>query len=426
MSMRRIVLAMATGVLAVPLALSGCGDSGGGSADGTVRLTFRQFDPPNEIGGLQAVVTTWNDEHPGIQVKLETLTGADSAQQFAREANSGSGPDVVQIANVNVKDLAKPKILHPIDDLAKKAAPETPVDKFLALDLARFDGKTWALPWTVDSYALAYRPDLLAAAGLQPPTTWDQLATDATRLSDAKTKRSGFCFTGASGPASGQWFAINYYLWAHDQTLVKQDGDTWKVGVTQDQLQSAIDWFNNLFASGATAKSMIAVEQLTDPQLVNGLAKGTCAMTMMAPQTFRQAKKSNPALRTAPMPDGLKDGATHLGGRMLGVSAASKHPDQAWEFVKYLNSSAAFTKIAQYPAATTVLTKMKVPSGEEGYQQQLPHARTFGRYISGPVPVNTLSKITNAQFGAVYSGQTDSRTAAGNIIGQLENELKSR
>ncbi|GAA1596078.1 MULTISPECIES: ABC transporter substrate-binding protein [Kribbella] len=425
--MRRSMLALTAGLLAVPLALSGCGGSGDeDSAGGVVRLTFRQFDPPSEIGGLQAVVQAWNTKHPDIQVKLETLTGPDSAQQFAREANSGSGPDVVQIANVNVKDLAKPKILKPIDELAKKSAPETPVDHFLALDLAKFQDKTWALPWTVDTYALAYRPDLLAAAGLKPPTTWDELASSAVKLSDPKAKRSGFCFTGASGPGSGQWFPINYYLWSHGQTLVKQDGDSWKVGVGQDELQSAIDYFNKLFTSGATAKSMIAVEQLTDPQLVGGLSRGTCAMTMMAPQTFRQAKKANPAVMTAPMPDGLKDGATHLGGRMLGISAASKHPEQAWEFLKYLNSSEAFTKISQYPAATTVLTKMKVPPGEEGYQQQLPHAQTFGRYISGPVPVNTLSKITNAQFGAVYSGQTDSHSAAANIISQIEGELKSR
>ncbi|RZT17036.1 carbohydrate ABC transporter substrate-binding protein (CUT1 family) [Kribbella sp. VKM Ac-2569] len=424
--MRRIVLAVATAVLAVPLALAGCGGSGGGSSDGTVRLAFRQFDPPTEIGGLQAVVKAWNDKHPDIQVKLETLTGPDSAQQFAREANSGSGPDVVQIANVNVKDLAKPKILKSLDEFAGKTPPETPLDQYLALDLAKFDDKTWALPWTVDTFALAYRPELLAAAGLKPPTTWDELAGAATKLSDAKAKRSGFCFTGASGPGSGQWFPINYYLWSHGQTLVTKDGDRWKVGVTQEALQSEIDWFNNLFASGATAKSMIAVESLTDPQLVDGLAKGTCAMTLMAPQTFRKAKAADPTLKTAPVPDGLKDGATHLGGRMLGINAATDHPDQAWEFLKYLNSAEAFTKIAQYPAATTVLTKMKVPAGEEGYQQQLPHAKTFGRYISGPVPVTTLTKITNAQFGAVYSGQTDSHTAAANIISQITSELESR
>lgn len=419
--MKKFAAVVAAGLLAVSAGLAGC--SGGSGGGGPVELTFRQFDPPAETQGLQAVVQSWNDSHPDVRVKLETLSGPDSAQQFAREANTGSGPDIVQIANVNVKDLAKPKILMPIDDLAAKTPPETPVDKYLALDLAKFEGKTWALPWTVDTYALAYRPDQLKAAGLKPPTTWESLATDAAKLSDAGAKRSGFCFSGASGPDSGQWFAINYYLWSHNAALVTNDGGTWKVGATAAQLQGAIDWFNGLFTSGATAKSMIAVASLTDPQIVDGLSRGTCAMTMMAPQTFRQAKAADETLKTAPMPDGLTDGTTHLGGRMLGVNASSDHPEQAWDFIRYLNSADAFTRISQYPAATSVLSSLKVPSGEEGYRQQLPHARTFGRYIAGPVPIPTLTKITNAQFGAVYSGQADSKTAADAIVSQIQTEL---
>jgi multiple sugar transport system substrate-binding protein len=418
--MRRVAAGVAAGVLAAAMALTGCS---GEAAGGPVTLTFRQFDPPAETTGLQAAVQSWNETHPDVQVKLETLSGPDSAQQFAREANSGSGPDVVQIANVNVKDLAKPKILLALDDLAAKAPPETPVEDYLALDLARFGDKTWALPWTVDTFALAYRPDLLKEAGQQPPTTWEDLAKQAVALSDPKVKRSGFCLPGASGPDSGQWFAINYFLWSHGATLVKDEGGSWQVGATVEQLQQAIDWFNGLFSSGATAKSMIAVASLTDPQIVEGLARGTCAMTIMAPQTFRKAKQLDSSLRTAPVPDGLTDGSTHLGGRMLGINASTDHPEQAWEFIRYLNSAEAFTKIDQYPAATTVLNKLKVPEGEEGYQEQLPHSVTFGRYIAGPVPVTTLTKITNAQFGAVYSGQRDSRAAAEAIISQLQAEL---
>jgi multiple sugar transport system substrate-binding protein len=418
--MRRLGAGLAAGVLAAAMALTGCS---GEAAGGPVTLTFRQFDPPGETAGLQAAVQTWNETHPDVQVKLETLSGPDSAQQFAREANSGSGPDVVQIANVNVKDLAKPKILLALDDLAAKTPPETAVDDYLALDLARFDDKTWALPWTVDTFALAYRPDLFEKAGLKPPTTWEDLAEQAVALSDTQAKRSGFCLPGASGPDSGQWFAINYYLWSHGATLVKDEGGTWQVGASAEQLQQAIDWFNGLFSSGATAKSMIAVASLTDPQIVEGLARGTCAMTIMAPQTFRKAREIDDSLRTAPVPDGLTDGSTHLGGRMLGINASTDHPEQAWEFIRYLNSADAFTKIDQYPAATSVLTALKVPEGEEGYQQQLPHSVTFGRYIAGPIPVTTLTKITNAQFGAVYSGQSDSRAAAEAIVSQIQAEL---
>ena len=100
------------------LAAAGCSrttsttPNASGGAGQSVNLVFRQFDPPTEIAGLTKAVDSWNAANPRIQVKLETLAGAsDYAQQFSREANSGSGPDIVQLGFVNVKDLAKPKIL---------------------------------------------------------------------------------------------------------------------------------------------------------------------------------------------------------------------------------------------------------------------------------------------------------------------------
>lgn len=419
---RSAALTLAIGLLAFP-ALAACGGGNDdGSSGGVVNLTFRQFDPPDQISGLQKAVDSWNGKNPNIQVKLETLTDADGAKQFAREANSGSGPDVIQIANANVKDLANPKILLPVDDTAGKNPADTPLDKFLSLDMVQFDDKTWALPWTVDTFALVYQPDLLEQTGVSVPKTWEDLAADGVKTAQ-NGKRSGFCFPGGSSPASGQWFPINYYLWSHGGSLVTNEDGQWKVGATVDQLAGTVDYFNGLFTSGATASSFKAIDQLTDPQITNGVVQGTCAMTMMAPQTFRNARANDDSLQTAPAPEGLVDGNTHLGGRSLGINASSEHPEEAWQFIKYLNSSEAFSTIGQYPAAATILADMKVPEGEEGYKQQLPHAQSFARYIGGPVPVTTLQKIVNAQFGAVYSGQTDSHGAAQAIIDQIQAEL---
>jgi len=411
--------------LAMAATMGACGGSGEGADGGPVTLTLRQFDPPGETAGLQQALDSWNQTHPDTQVKMETLSGADSMQQFAREANSGSGPDVVQIGFVNVKDLAKPKILAPVDDLMAESPLDTDLQSYLALDMNQFDGKTWALPWTVDTFAMAYNPEVLKEAGVDgPPASWEDLASQAASITEKVDQTSsGFCFAGSSSAAAGQWFAINYYLWSHGAGLVAQDNGTWRVGASVEQLTGALDYFNGLFTSGATAKSMAAIESINDPQIVDGVTKGSCAMTMMAPQTFRQARKNNDQLKTAVMPDGTTDGSTHLGGRSLGINASSKHQAQAWELVKFLSSADAFKTIPQYPASGSVLTAMDVKAGEDGFAQQLPHSRSFGRYIGGPVPVATLQKIVDSEFGAVYSGQKNSGDAARSIVQQLEAEL---
>lgn len=417
----RLAAAAAAAFLAVPLAA--CSSSPGGSADdsGPVRLVFRQFDPASEVAGLQAAVDSWNQQHPDIQVDMQTLS-PNNVQQLAREANSGGGPDIAQVGLVDVAFLAKPKILTPLDDLmASSPLPQGDAD-LLATDTTTVDGKMWALPWTADTMALAYRPSSLESAGVDgPPTTWEQLATDAAQISSRSgQKTAGFCF-GASGAATAaQWFAINYYIWDHGNALVTKDGDTWRVGISQADLAATIDYFNGLFTSGATPKSYLAVNDYSDPSIANGLASGSCAMTYEPPQTFAAlSAKAGDEVTTAPMPGGLKDGATHLGGRALALNRNSEHPEQAWQFMQYLASPATFKTYKQYPAARSTLSGLDVPKSQQGYVQQLPHARTFARYIGSNMPVNAMQQLVNQQFSAVYSGQSSSADAAKAIIDGL-------
>ena len=44
------------------------------------------------------------------------------------------------------------------------------IEDFLATELATLDGKLFGVPWSADTFALAYRPDLLAAAWSARPS----------------------------------------------------------------------------------------------------------------------------------------------------------------------------------------------------------------------------------------------------------------
>lgn len=425
--MKRLTTMAVIGMLAAA-SLSACGGQGSSSSAGPVHLVFRQFDPANEVQGLKQAVDEWNKSHPNIQVDMQTLSPA-SSQQFAREANGGSGPDINVVGYVDVAFLAKPKILKPIDALAKKAPLTSPSDDLLATDMVTFNGKMWALPWTADTFALTYRPAALSQADIAaPPTTWEELASDAKKIaSSGGGKTAGFCFAGSGAPNSGQWFAINYYLWSHGATLIKKDSSgKFHPGVTKEQLASAMDYFNGLFTSGATPTSYKAVAQYTDPSITGALANGGCAMGYEPPQTVRAivSKAAAGAVLTAPMPDGLQDGNTHLGGRALTINANTKHPDAAWQFVKYLASPATFKTYNQYPASKSALRSLNVPKAEQGFVEQLPHSQSFARYTGAAMTVSSIQQLVNQQFSAVYSGQRKSSDAAQALLDALSTGLK--
>lgn len=423
MKAMRYVPAIVTGAAMVGL-LVGCVSSSGGE-EGTVNLTFRQFDPADQVEGLVEAIDAWNAENSDIQVELETVT-PNNPQQFAREANSGSGPDIIHMALADVAFLAQPRILLPLDEMMS-SEPLDGAEELLATDMTILDDTTWGVPWTADTMALVYRPDVLADAGFsETPETWDEFQTVAEKItSDSGGGTSGFCFAAGAQQSSAQWFPINYYLWNQDNFLLENEGGEWSVGVSEDDLADTIDYFNGFFTSGTTPVSMQSLTDYADPAIAAGLNDGSCAMAYMPPAAFRAVQDQVSAeLATAPMPGGLVDGSTHLGGRALGINANSEYPDEAWQVIKYLMSADTFETYSQYPASAKTLTELDVDPAEQGFVDQLPHSVPFVKYIGAPVTIASLQELVNQQFSAVYSGQSDSRTAARTIIDTIEQGLQ--
>ncbi|WP_455383434.1 ABC transporter substrate-binding protein [Salinispira pacifica] len=421
-----IVLSLAAGTLWAG------GKSESTAPSGPVNLVFRQGDPPDETKGLFAVIDEYNKQQNKIQVKAETVPWSDALNQYIREAQAGGGPDVTQIAFVWTKDLASSGTLTNLDSFTKKSPPGAGIDDFLGTDLGIYQGSIYGIPWTVDTFVMAYRPDLLKAAGISSfPDNWDQFFQAAKKLTvdkngDGKIDQYGFGFPAGSAPGGGMWFLVNYYLWSNGKTFVEQAGDgTWQVGVTPQDVQGCMDYFNKFFTDGVSPKSLIGVNSWGDPELTGGLARGDFAISFFPPYTFRAAEgQSSVPLATAPDPRGSAKRVSHLGGRTLTINSNTKYPDQAWEFLKFLLSAEAFKGYRQFPAQKSLLKELKFPPSEQGYADQLPHAITFKQYIDSPAQTNSMWEATNREFAAVYSGQKTSAQASVDLVNQMKSFLK--
>ncbi len=424
-TLHRRSLLGAAGLAAVPL-LTGAPRAI--LAQDTVEVTFRQNDPPVEIGGLEEAIEKLNSSDAGVQVKLENIAWADAQAQWVREVQAGGGPDVQQLAFVWPQDLASTGLLLELDSHIEGSgiAP----DDFLALELGQLDGKTYGIPWTADTFVIAYRPDLVEAAGVTLPAgevwdpgTWEAFRDTAESLSNG-SDQFGFAFP--AGPEGWTWFMANYYLWSNGTTLIEQD-DTgaWAPGVTAEDLTGAMEYFGSFFERGITPESLIAVSTPGDPQIVGGLGRGDAAMSFFPPATFRAAQAESEApLATALMPSGSETRISHLGGRMLGINPSTEHPDEAWQVIEHLISAETFETYDQYPARKTILDSLDAPEGEEAYAAMLPQAITFEQYISSPVPVTSLQEAVNRSFGAVFSGQQSSADAAGALVDELASLIE--
>jgi multiple sugar transport system substrate-binding protein len=401
-----------------------------------VKLLFRQSDPPNEIGdSFQGAIDEWNAAHPNIQVSFETIPWSDAQEQYVREVQAGGGPDVAQMAFVWTRDLAKSDLVMNLDSYIQNSPPGT-VDgmegfkeDFLGWDLGEYEGSVYGIPFSVDTFAMGYRPDLFEAAGVtQFPDTWQELADAAAKLTvdkdgDGRTDQYGFCFPAGSGSTSGMWFLANYYLWSNGHWFIQESKDGgWEVGTTPQDVAEAMNYFNAFFANGYTPESMIAIDSWGDPEYTSALGRGDCSILFLPPASFSAAQKqSESPVRSAPDPQGSVTRISHLGGRTLIINPNTKNPDAAWEFLQFMTSREWYEKYytTYFPPQKSLLNEMKFDEAMQGYAQQLPHAVTFKTYIVAPPPVSSMWDTTNREFGAVYSGQKTVEQASADLVAAM-------
>ncbi|HIC88889.1 MAG TPA: sugar ABC transporter substrate-binding protein [Anaerolineae bacterium] len=407
-----------------------------------IELVLRQNDPPTEAGdSFERAVADWNASHPNIHVTLENVPWADAQDQYVREVQAGGGPDVAQMAFVWTRDLAKSGLVMNLDSYIENDPPGTVSgmeefkEDFLGWDLGEYKGSIYGIPFSVDTFAMGYRPDLFEAAGVKAfPDTWDELFDVAQKLTadidgDGRTDQYGFCFQAGSGAKGGMWFLANYYLWSNGKWFIREvEGGGWEVGLTAEDVADAMNYFNSFFTVGATPESMIAIDSWGDPEYTSALGRGECAILFFPPAAFRAAEKqSEVPLRTAPDPRGSVTRISHLGGRTLVLNPNTKHPDEAWELLKFLTSQKWYEEYytQQFPPQKSLLANMKFEESMQGYAEQLPHAVTFKTYIIAPPPVSAMWDATNREFGAVYSGQKTPEQASADLVATMQKLLET-
>jgi multiple sugar transport system substrate-binding protein len=114
------------------------------------------------------------------------------------------------------------------------------------LEQSVVDDVVWAVPDLASARALYYNVDILEAAGVEVPTTWDELtaACEAIKAYDDSIYPWGIDMTTDEGQA-----AFAYYTWNNGGGFVDENGD-W--ALNSDENVEAIEYAINLVNSGYT------------------------------------------------------------------------------------------------------------------------------------------------------------------------------
>ena len=122
------------------------------------------------------------------------------------------------------------------------------------------DGKIYAIPFTVDTFAMVYDKDLLKDARYDEfRKTWRDLRAASVAVF-RKTGRTGFGFPAGSCGTPAVWFFLNFYWWSKGWNLIDKAPDgKFFMNITSDQIAEGFDYYNQFLKDGDNPKSNLSI-----------------------------------------------------------------------------------------------------------------------------------------------------------------------
>ncbi len=342
LSARIGIAAVAAAAMAVTATAcsSGSSSSSSSSSAGNVTITYLTHWGPAQVKQLEAVATTFHQANPKITVKFQAVPFANLLSTVQTQGSSPNGPTIS-----SVYDLWLPALIQngtaakAPGDVASSVGKDWPHN--LGADVSQ-NGSTYGIPNEVDLYALNYNKALFAQAGIPtPPKTWDELVTDAAKLTDKSKGQQGFgVITNWAAGVDHPFLSL-----AASNGGSFLNADRTKSELTSPKVEAVADLYTQLIKAGSTVPSMSAANANTTGPYMDNFANGKTAMIIMAnwwQSALKQtmgAKFSNVATAPVPMgPSGTKSSSISYSWlTMVNAHASSQKQQAAWQFLSYLN-----------------------------------------------------------------------------------------
>jgi multiple sugar transport system substrate-binding protein len=242
------------------------------------------------------------------------------------------------------------------------------------LGLGNLKGKQIAIPWRGGAWAVYVNATMFEDKGIPIPEewTWDEFVEIAKKLTDQSKKVYGFAMAGdPSDLGTAQSWAAHL---AFNGGRYFKDGD---IAIASQEAVRALTQYEELVFKHKVVPPDIASLRYQD--IVELFGQNRVAMWVNGPWFVATVRKGYPDvnLRIVPLP--RVPGAPHgsvVSGTTLGISPKTKHPEEAWTFIKYLTTRLNLLKWAE---AGGFVPPLKDTSGPEGAFLQKEPLKTFLR-----------------------------------------------
>ena len=277
-----------------------------------------------EAAGMKALVDRYNELHDDVMIEYTSVNQTDYTTTLITTAfANGECPDIVCVEAATYNKFVDAGILA---DLTPYYSEELLADLLPSFVEAATgdDGKLYTLPFECETVGLYYNIDVLEAAGIAPPTTWDELYTAAAALTT--DDMYGLVMPVEDTPYTlYNWWP---FMWMNGADIYS-DGE---LVINSEEMAAALDFWGSFYQNDYAPSSL-----QIGPWSIDNIATGFCAMQLGGTYMINAAEAYaeqgiNIGAVALPSPDGSTY-YTVAGGQMLGVCSQSENKDAAAEFL---------------------------------------------------------------------------------------------
>jgi multiple sugar transport system substrate-binding protein len=305
-------------------------------------ITLSLIVPASEVTYWTPLIQGFEAEHPDIRINV---LGVKNPQGDITEKlkelctiNFVTGNSLCDLIYTDVAWLPEFAEAEWLMDLSNRLSPAER-EAFVTPDLeaSSYNSRLYRVPFRSDVGLLYYRRDLLEAAQLTPPETFNDLVNISKTLQQQGVVDYGYLWQGKNYEGLAAVFLE--VLEGHGGFWVNPE--TQEVGLDQPEAVAAVEFLVQILEENISPQGVLTyAEDESFQQFVEGSA---VFLRNWSDVGVRSNLATSPLLKRIGIIPMRLQMPPHTGGGTngswgLGIEKNSQNPDQAWEVIQYLTS----------------------------------------------------------------------------------------
>lgn len=303
------------------------------SANAGNETTLRIWAMGREGEVLAQLMPAFEKQNPNIHVEVQQIPWTAAHEKLLTAYVGEATPDIAMLGNTWVPEFVALNALEPLDNLVAQSKEIRRDDFFDGIWKTNVvNGKTYGIPWYVDTRLIFYRADLLAKAGYKEfPQTWTDWIAAMKKIKSQMTDRQFPLLM-----PTNEWPQPVIFALQEGSTILRDGG---RYGAfEQPPFRKAFEFYIGIYRQGLAPT--VSSSQVSN--LFQEFDRGNIAMLILGPWMIGEFKNRLDSSmqknwNTAPMPGVSGPGVSTAGGSSLSLFAASKHKAEAWHLMEYLS-----------------------------------------------------------------------------------------